>query len=132
MQCDTLLCDIYSNNVESLLMLPSRMHCQAEPSPTAPKVRLHFSTCIGPALLRRHSATAASLGAEICSGQGDDTFTHYITMMSDSAFIAGVPQEGKAKDGMGFIRSFKTLLALASGTRRDIAFRIVSSGPNLL
>lgn len=42
------------------------------------------------------------LGGSVCSSKDFD-FTHYVTMA------------GKAKDGKGFIRSLKTLLALAGG-----------------
>uniref|UniRef100_A0A061RH77 Mediator of dna damage checkpoint protein 1 n=1 Tax=Tetraselmis sp. GSL018 TaxID=582737 RepID=A0A061RH77_9CHLO len=69
---------------------------------TTAKVRVYFSTCMGRVLVARHSRTVTELGGFIC-GRQDDDFTHYVTL------------DGKRSEGKGFIRSFKTLLALASG-----------------
>jgi hypothetical protein len=62
-----------------------------------------FSTCIGKALLKRHTATISALGGSVAE-PNDMDFTHYVTI------------DGKARDKTtGFIKSFKTLLALAAG-----------------
>eukprot|EP00873_Tetraselmis_striata_P023892 jgi/Tetstr1/444156/TSEL_032051.t2 len=79
---------------------PTTPSCAADAAISPPRVM--FSTCIGKALLQRHTAAIEALGGEVCE-PADEAFTHYVTMA------------GKRKDSKGFIKSFKTLLALAAG-----------------